>query len=52
MADVFHGKKKFVTREQAQKAYCPQIAGKLFCSILIIVCLVGLHMKDLLREID
>ena len=28
MADIFHAKKKHVTRAQAQKAYCPSIEGK------------------------
>ena len=27
LSDVFSGRKKFVTRQQAQKAYCPHIEG-------------------------
>ena len=29
MADIFHAKKKHVTRAQAQKAYCPSIEGRI-----------------------
>ena len=36
--DIFRGSKKYITRQQSQKAYCPQIPG--------------LHLKDLLSFIE
>ena len=51
LSDVLTGRRKFVRRTQAQKAYCPHIDGKASSDLTNIFDALGLRMEQLLAFI-